>query len=148
MKFMIQVRATEDMEAGGFPPNAKEMFEAMDVFNEELIRDGWMLAADGLHPSSKGARIRWTDGKPTVIDGPFTETKELIAGYWLIQAPSREAVIERFKRCPPPTDLRQGLIEIRQVYESSDFPEEVISPEMRARDEQWNAEQQAKAPRT
>ena len=148
MRFMIQVRANEEMETGVFPPNAKEMFEAMDAFNQELVRDGWMLAGDGLHPSSKGARIRWTDGKPRVIDGPFAEAKELIAGYWVIQAPSREAVIERFKRCPPPADLRQGEIEIRQIYDPSDFPENTITPEIRAREEQWIAEQQAKAPRT
>ena len=127
MRFMIQVRATEEMEAGEFPPNAKDMFDAMEAFNQELVRDGWMQAADGLHPSSRGARIRWTDGKPTVIDGPFAEAKEVIAGYWLIEAPSREAVIERFKRCPPPADLRQGEIEIRQIYAPSDFPEGLIT---------------------
>lgn len=148
MRFMIQVRANEDTEAGVFPPNAREMFEAMDAFNQELIRDGWMLAGDGLHPSSKGARIRWTDGEPSVTDGPFAEAKELIAGYWVVQAPSREAVIERFKRCPPPADLRQGEIEIRQIYDPSDFPEDTITPEIRAREEQWIAEEQTRAPRT
>ena len=148
MRFMIQVRANEEMESGVFPPNANEMFAAMHAFNEELARDGWLLGADGLQPSSKGARIRWTDGKPTVTDGPFAEAKEVIAGYWLIEAPSREAVIERFKRCPPPADLRQGEIEIRPVYESSDFPEDAISPELRAREEQWTAEQQARPPRS
>ena len=137
MRFMIQVRASEDMETGVFPPNAKEMFDAMDAFNQELVRDGWMLAADGLQPSSKGARIRWTDGKPRVIDGPFAEAKELIAGYWLIQAPSREAVIERFKRCPPPTDLRQGRSRSARS----------TTPVMRAREEKWIAEQQAKPSR-
>jgi hypothetical protein len=147
MRFMIQVRANDDTEAGLFPPNATEMFEAMDAFNQELVRDGWMLAGDGLHPSSKGARIRWTDGKPTVIDGPFAEAKELIAGYWVIEAPSREAVIERFKRCPPPADLRQGEIEIRQIYDPSDFPENTITPEIRAREEQAIVEQKARAPR-
>jgi hypothetical protein len=115
--------------------------------NASAVRDGWMLATDGLQPSSKGARIRWTDGRPRVIDGPFAEAKELIAGYWVIQAPSREAVIERFKRCPAPADLRQGEIEIRQIYDPSDFPEDTITPEIRAREEQWMAEQQVKAPR-
>ena len=147
MRFMIQVRANEEMERGVFPPNAREMFEAMDAFNQELVRDGWLVAADGLQPSSKGARIRWTDGEPSVIDGPFAEAKELIAGYWLIQAPSREAVIERFRRCPPPGDLRQGEIEIRQIYDPSDFPEDAISPEMRAREEQSIAEHLARGPR-
>lgn len=144
MRFMIQVRANKDMEAGVFPPNAKEMFEAMDRFNQELVRDGWLLAGDGLHPSSKGARIRWTGGKPRVIDGPFAEAKELIAGYWLVKADSREAVIERFKNCPPPADLSEGEIEIRQVYDPSDFPDS-ISPEIRAREEQWLADREKNA---
>lgn len=148
MRFMIQVRANQDMEAGIFPPNAKDMFEAMDRFNQELVRDGWMLAGDGLMPSSKGARIQWTDGKPRVIDGPFADAKELIAGYWLVQANSREEVIERFLRCPPPDDLRKGLIEIRQVYDPTDFPEDAVSPEILEREQQWIAEQQKNAPRS
>ncbi len=96
MRFMIQVRSNKDMEAGIFPPNATEMFEAMDRFNQELVRDGWMLAGDGLHPSSKGARIVFGEGKPRVVDGPFAEAKELIAGYWVVQANSKAEVIERF----------------------------------------------------
>lgn len=147
MRFMIQVRANKDTEAGIFPPNAKEMFEAMDRFNQELVRDGWMLAGDGLMPSSKGARIRWTDGKARVIDGPFADAKELIAGYWVVQAKSKEEVVERFKRCPPPADLSSGEIEIRQIYDPSDFPEDSITPEIRAREEQWIADQAKNAPR-
>src|SRR5688572_26875995 len=108
MRFMIQVRATKDSEAGVFPPNAAEMIEAMDRFDQELIRDGWMLAGDGLQPSSKGARIHWTGGKARVIDGPFAEVKELIAGYWVVQARSLAEVVERFKKCPPPADGSEG----------------------------------------
>ena len=147
MRFMVQVRANKDTEAGYFPPNASEMFEAMDRFNQELVRDGWMLGGDGLQPSSKGARITWTDGEARVVDGPFAEAKELIAGYWLIQAASKAEVVQRFLRCPPPADGRNGEIEIRQIYDTSDFPADVVSPELRAREEQWIADQQKAAPR-
>lgn len=147
MRFMVQVRANKDTEAGTFPPNASEMFEAMDRFNQELVRDGWMLAGDGLHPSSKGARIVFGEGKPRVVDGPFAEAKELIAGYWVVQANSKAEVIERFLRCPPPADLQGGELEIRQLYDPSDFPENTITPEIRAREEQWIADQKLAAPR-
>lgn len=132
MKFMVCVRANEDMEAGRFPPNTQEMFEAMDRFNNELIRDGVLLDCDGLQPSSKGARIVWTDGVARVIDGPFAEAKELVAGYWLIQARSKEEVVERFLRCPPPADLRQGEIDIRPVYEMADLPIEAAPASVHA----------------
>lgn len=142
MRFMVQVRANEDTEAGRFPDNAQEMFEAMDRFNQGLIRDGWMLAGDGLQPSSKGARIRWSGGKARVIDGPFAEAKELIAGYWLIEAPSREAIIKRFlEECPPPADCKnEGEIEIRPLYEANDFPEDAVPKEILEREAKWNAE--------
>ena len=147
MRFMVQVRSNEDMEAGNFPPNVKEMAEAMDRFNQELVRDGWMLAGDGLQPSSKGARIVFGEGKPRVIDGPFAEAKELIAGYWVVQAGSKQEVIERFLRCPPPADLKNGELEIRQLYDPADFPEEMTTPEIRAREEQWLADQKRAAPK-
>ncbi len=141
MRFMVQVRANEDTEAGRFPDNAHEMFEAMDRFNQGLIRDGWMLGGDGLQPSSKGARIRWAEGKARVIDGPCAEAKELIPGYWLTEAPSGEAVIKRFlEECPPPADLRTGEIEIRPIYGPNDFPDDVITREMLEREEKWAAE--------
>lgn len=139
MKFMVQVRANADTEAGRFPPNANEMFEAMDRFNQGLIRDGMMLGGDGLQPSSKGARIVWTDGKARVIDGPFAEAKELIAGYWLIEAPSKDAVVQRFLQCPPPADLKSGELEIRPVYGADDFPEGVVPDEVREHEAQWSA---------
>jgi hypothetical protein len=137
MKFMVQVRANEDTEAGTFPPNASEMFEAMDRFNQGLIRDGMLLAGDGLQPSSKGARIVWQDGKARVIDGPFAEAKELIAGYWMIEAASKDAVVQRFLQCPPPADGKRGEIEIRPVYGPDDFPEGVLTDEVRAHEAQW-----------
>ena len=120
VRFMIQVRADEDMETGEFPPNAKEMFAAMDAFNQELTRDGWLLAADGLHPSSKGARVRFSGAERTVIDGPFAETKELVAGYWMLQVKSKAEAIEWIKRCPNPHE-EESEIEIRQIFELEDF---------------------------
>lgn len=136
MKFMVQVRANEDTEAGYFPPNASELFAAMDRFNEGLVRDGMLLAGDGLQPSSKGARIVWQGGEARVIDGPFAEAKELIAGYWLIEAASKDAVVQRFLRCPPPADGKNGELEIRPVYGLDDFPAGVLPDEVRAHEEQ------------
>lgn len=148
MKFMVQVRANADSEAGYFPPNASEMFEAMDRFNQGLVRDGMLLSADGLQPSSKGARIVWQDGKARVIDGPFAEAKELIAGYWVIEAASKDAVVQRFLQCPPPADGKSGEIEIRPVYGPDDFPEGVLPDEVRAHEEQWPGNKPKAAPRT
>lgn len=133
MRFMVQVRSTEDMEAGRFSDNAQEMFEAMGRFNDGLRRDGWLLDCDGLQPSSKGARIRWTDGKPRVIDGPFAEAKELIAGYWLVEAPSREAVIQRFLESP--ADCGHRELEIRPSYTSGDVPEGFVRDQLRKQEE-------------
>ncbi|MEP6765566.1 MAG: YciI family protein [Gemmatimonadaceae bacterium] len=115
MRFMVLVKADKSSEAGVLPSEA--MLIKMGKFNEELVKDGVMLSGEGLHPSSKGARINFSGAKPVVIDGPFSETKELIGGFWLISANSLEEVIERFKRCPPET----GEIEIRQVFSSEDF---------------------------
>jgi hypothetical protein len=119
MRFMVIVKATEDSEAGKLPD--EEMLAKMARFNEELVKAGVMLAGDGLHPSSNGARIRFSGDKRTVIDGPFAETRELIAGFWMIQAKSREEVIEWMKRCPHPHPGTDTEIEIRQVYELEDF---------------------------
>ena len=119
MRFMVQVRATPETEAGVMPE--PQALEAMGAFNEELIKGGHMLAGEGLKDSSKGARLTWTGGKVAVTDGPFAETKELIAGFWLVDFPSKEAVIEAFKRCPPPMNGGTGTLEIRQVFESADF---------------------------
>jgi hypothetical protein len=120
MRFMVIVKATKDSEAGKMP--SEEMLGAMANFNEELVKAGVMLDGNGLQPTSKGARIRFTGGKREVIDGPFAETKELIAGYWIIQVKSREEAIEWMKRCPNPYN-EDGEIEIRQVFELEDFGE-------------------------
>ena len=118
MRVMVIVKATRDSEAGVMP--STELLEAMGRYNEELVQAGVMLAGEGLHPSSKGARVKFSGGKRTVIDGPFAETKELIAGFWLFQVRSREEAIEWVKRCPNPHD-EDAEIEIRQVFEIEDF---------------------------
>jgi hypothetical protein len=135
MRFMIIVKATEDSEAGKMP--STELLTAMGKFNEELVNAGVLLAGEGLHPSSKGARIRYDGARRTVIDGPFAETKELIAGFWLIQVKSREEAIEWMKRCPNPFD-GPSEIEIRQVFEMEDFGE-VATPELVAQEEALRA---------
>jgi hypothetical protein len=139
MRFMMIVKANKDSEAG-IPPS-RELVEAMGKFNEEMLKAGVMLAAEGLHASSKGARVTFSKGKPTVTDGPFAETKELIAGFWLIEVKSKEEAIEWAKRCPSPHGEDQGgEIEIRQVFEAADFPSEVVSPELRAREQEMREE--------
>src|SRR5437667_7885373 len=115
MRFMVMVKATKDSEAGIFPPGSKELFAAMGAYNEELVKAGVMLAAEGLQPSSKGARVKFSGGKMTVTDGPFTEAKELIAGFWLWQVKSKEEALEWLKRSP----FGEGAeLEIRQVFEA------------------------------
>lgn len=121
MRFMVLVKANEDSEAGKMP--SAQLLADMGRFNEELIRAGVMLAGEGLHPSSKGARVRFSGAKRTVIDGPFSETKELIAGFWLIQVKSKDEAIEWVKRIPNPMPGTETEIEIRQVYEAEDFGE-------------------------
>ncbi|MCW5982792.1 MAG: YciI family protein [Bryobacteraceae bacterium] len=133
MRFMMIVRATEDSEAGVLP--SRELVAAMGKFNEEMAQAGVLLAGDGLQPSSKGARVRFSGGKRMVIDGPFPETKELIAGYWIIQVKSKEEAIEWALRCPNPHDGKDGEIELRQVFEVSDFPPDILPPEEAAREE-------------
>jgi hypothetical protein len=134
---MVIVKATKETEAGALP--STEEFEAMGKFNEEMVRAGVMLAGEGLQPSSKGARIRWSGGKRAVIDGPFTETKELIAGFWLIQVKSKEEAIEWMKRCPAPMGPgKDAELEIRQVFEAEDFGAE-FTPELRKQEEQMRA---------
>jgi hypothetical protein len=142
MRFMVIVKATKDSEAGVFP--SQELITAMMNFNEELVKAGVLLAADGLHPSSRGARVRFSGDKRTVIDGPFAETKELVAGFWLWQVKSKEEAIEWVKRCPNPME-GESEIEIRQVVEMEDFPD--VTPEMLAQEERMRvevAEQQKK----
>jgi hypothetical protein len=126
MKFMILVKADKDSEAGKLPD--EQLIVKMGKFNEELVKAGVLLAADGLAPSSKGARIKFGAGKPTVIDGPFTETKELLAGYWVVQMKSRAECIEWFSRCPSEV----GEIEIRQIHDAEDFAPVITSDAGRA----------------
>ena len=143
MRFIVIVKATKDSEAGVFP--SQELITAMGKFNEELVKAGVMLAGDGLHPSSKGARVRFSGDKRTVIDGPFAETKELVAGFWLWQVKSKEEAIEWVKRCPNPM-LEESEIEIRQVIRDGGLRPEV-TPEMLAQEERMRvevAEQQKK----
>ena len=125
MRFMVLVKANEDSEAGVMPTT--EMLTAMGKYNEELAKAGVMLAGEGLHPSSKGARVRFSGNKRTVIDGPFAETKELIAGFWLWQVKSKDEAIEWLKRAPFDGGTE---IELRQVFEAEDFGEE-FTPELR-----------------
>jgi hypothetical protein len=137
---MVLVKANSDSEAGVFP--GKELMDAMGQFNEELMKSGAMLAGEGLQASAKGARIRFSAGKPIVTQGPFP-ADGLVAGFWMIQAKSKDEVIELFKRCPGPAGNGEGEIEIRQVFEAADFPPEIMSPELAAKEQQWR-DQQAK----
>ena len=132
MRFMVLVKADAKSEAGIMPD--EKLLAEMGKYNEELVKAGVMLAGEGLHPSSKGTRVRFSGNKRTVIDGPFSETKELIAGFWLIQVKSREEAIEWVKRCPNPMPGTEAEIEIRQVFESEDFGAE-FTPELRAQEE-------------
>ena len=134
MRFMMLIKATEDSEAGVLP--SRELVGAMDDFNEEMAKAGVLLAGEGLHPSSKGSRIQFSGGKRKVVDGPFAETKELIAGFWLIEVASKEEAIEWATRVPDPMgEGEEAEIEIRQVFEASDFPPDVFPPEEREKEE-------------
>jgi len=137
MRVMVLVKANEDSEAGVLPD--EKILTEMGKFNEELVKAGVMLAGEGLHPSSKGARVNFSGGKRTVIDGPFAETKELIAGFWLWQVKSLEEAIEWLKRAP----FKEGEVEVRQVFEADDFGAE-FTPELREQEERLRAEMEAK----
>ncbi len=140
MRFMVIVKATKDSEAGLLPD--EKLLAEMGQFNEELVKAGVMLAAEGLQSSSKGARVQFSGTKRTVIDGPFAETKELIAGFWLWQVKSKEEAIEWVKRCPNPFN-GESEIEIRQVFEAEDFGPE-FTPELREQEERLRAQIAAK----
>ena len=131
MRFIVLVKADKNSEAGVMP--TEQQLAEMGKFNEELVKAGVMLAGEGLHPSSKGARVRFSGTKRTVIDGPFAETKELIAGFWLWQVKSKQEAIEWVKRCPNPHP-GESEIEIRQVFEAEDFGAE-LTPELRAQED-------------
>jgi hypothetical protein len=134
---MVMVKATKDSEAGVMP--SEKDFADMGKFNEELVKAGIMLAGEGLHPSSKGKRVRFGAGKRTVIDGPFSETKELVAGYWLWQVKSMDEAVEWVKRCPDPMPGQESEIEIRQIFEAQDFGKE-YTPELKAQDDRLRAQ--------
>jgi hypothetical protein len=136
MRFMVLVKATKSSEAGVLP--SEELLAAMGKYNEELVNAGVMLAGEGLHPSSKGARIRFEGEKRSVIDGPFAETKELVAGFWLWKCASLQEAMEWAKRCPNPMQ-EESELEIRQVFEAEDFGAE-FKPELREQEEKLRAQ--------
>src|SRR3954467_3511003 len=141
MKFIVMVKASKSSEAGVMP--SEKLLAEMGKFNEELVKAGVMLAGEGLHPSSKGARVRFSGKSRTVLDGPFSETKELIAGFWILQVKSREEAIEWIKRCPNPME-GESEIEIRQIFEAEDFGDE-LTPELREQEERVRAQAAANA---
>ena len=136
MKFIVIVKATKDSEAGVMP--SQKLLEDMTKFNEELVKAGIMLAGEGLHPSSKGARVKFSGKSRTVTDGPFAETKELVAGFWLWQCKSKAEAIEWVKRCPNPHE-EDCEIEVRQIFSPEDFGE-AFTPELRAKEDKIRAE--------
>jgi hypothetical protein len=140
MRVMVLIKATEQSEAGEMP--SEQLLSEMTAFNEELVKAGVMLAGDGLHPSSAGARVIFTGGERKVIDGPFAETKELLAGYWLWQVKSLDEAIEWVKRVPDPMPGSDAIIEIRPVFEAEDFGEE-LTPELRAREQELREQLEA-----
>jgi len=141
MRFMILVKDDKNSEEGVLPN--EKLLTAMRKFNEELVKAGVMLAGEGLQPSSKGARVKFSGSKRTVIDGPFAETKELIAGYWLWQVKSKEEAVEWVKRCPNPFPGTESEIEIRQLFEAEDFGAE-FTPELREQEERLRAQMDKK----
>ena len=137
MRFMVIVKATPESESGALPD--QQMLAEMGKYNEELVKAGIMLAGDGLHPSRNGKRIRFAAGKRTVVDGPFTETKELIAGYWIWQVRSMDEAVEWARRCPDPMPGEDAELEIRPIFEAEDFGEQ-FTPELRAQEERIRKE--------
>ena len=137
MKVMVIVKATENSEAGVMP--SQELLEAMTEYNEDLVKSGIMLGGDGLHPSSRGKRVRFSGSKRTIVDGPFAETKELIAGYWLWQVKSMEEALEWVRRCPDPMPGEESEIEIRPVFELDDFGD-AATPDFREREAHLQSE--------
>jgi len=141
MKVMVIVKATPNSEAGAMP--SEQLLREMGSYNEQLVKAGIMLAGDGLHPSSKGKRIRFSGSKRTVVDGPFTETKELIAGYWIWQVRSMDEAVEWARRCPNPMPGEDSDLEIRPIIEMEDYSEvfgDALTPELRADEERLRAE--------
>ncbi|MCY1062789.1 YciI family protein [Nannocystis sp. SCPEA4] len=137
MKVMVIVKATKNSEAGVMP--SENLLAEMGRYNEELVKAGIMLAGDGLHPSAKGKRIQFSGGKRNVVDGPFAETKELIAGYWIWQVRSMDEAVEWARRCPDPMPNEESELELRPIFEAEDFGAE-FTPELRAKEEALRAE--------
>lgn len=137
MRVMVIIKATKNSEAGVMP--GEELLTAMGKFNEELVAAGVMLAGDGLHPSQKGKRVKFSGGKQVVIDGPFAETKELIAGYWIWKVKSMEEALEWMKRCPDPMPGEESEVELRPLFEMEDFGEE-LTPELREQEDRLRTE--------
>lgn len=137
MRVMVIVKATENSEAGVMP--SEQMLSEMGKYNEELVKAGIMVAGEGLHPSSKGKRIKFSGNQPTVVDGPFAETKELIAGFWLWKVKSMDEAVEWARRCPNPMPGEEGVLEIRQIFEAEDFGAE-FTPELQAQEERIRTE--------
>ncbi len=137
MRVMVMIKATRNSEAGVMP--SEELLAEMGTFNEELAKAGVMLAGEGLHPSSRGKRVRFSNGKKQVIDGPFAETTDLVAGYWIWQVMSMDEAIEWARRCPDPMPGEEAEIEIRPLFEAEDFGEE-LTPQLRAQEERLRAE--------
>ena len=135
MRFMVMIKANQDTEAGVMP--SEEVLAAMGQYNEELVNAGVLLGGEGLHPSSRGARVRFSEGQTSVVDGPFAETRELIAGYWLFQTGSLQETIDWVKRCPA-SAIGESEIEIRQIFEAEDFGAE-FTPELREQEERLRA---------
>jgi len=137
MRVMVMIKATRNSEAGVMP--SEELLAEMGKFNEELVKAGVLLAGDGLHSSSRGKRVRFSGGKKSVIDGPFAETKELVAGYWIWQVKSMDEAVERVRRCPDPMPGEESEIEVRPVLEAEDFGNE-LTPELRENEARLRAE--------
>jgi hypothetical protein len=137
MRVMVIIKATKSSEAGELP--SEKLLTEMGAYNEELVKAGIMLAGEGLHPSSRGKRVRFVGDKRTVIDGPFTETKELLAGFWLWQVKSMDEAIEWVRRCPDPMPGEEAEVEIRPVFENEDFGD-AMTPELRAQEDALRAE--------
>ena len=141
MRFMVMVKATPESEGGEMPTT--ELLEAMGKYNEELVKAGVMLAGEGLHPSSKGARVHFDGTTRTVIDGPFAETKELVAGFWIWQVASMDEALDWVRRCPDPMPGEESEIELRPIFEAEDFGAE-FTPELREQEDRLRAEMERK----
>jgi hypothetical protein len=137
MKVMVMVKATKTSESGALPD--QKLLAEMGSFNEQLVKAGVMLAGEGLHPSSKGKRVRFSGGEKMVIDGPFAETKEVVAGFWIWQVKSMDEALDWVRRCPDPMPGEESELEVRPIFEAEDFGEE-FTPELRAREERLRAE--------